>query len=455
MVLARRGYNIFATEKYRNFINYFALEYEPQAGGRFMGGASGGPYDVLYPTAALMARYMYPDSAAANYVYRYTTGDVFERGFKWQGWLDFMIYGDQWQGAEDRGEALAAAELPLTVFYPVRGKQVFRSDWSENALQFTLDARPDAFLIGHDRVDRGNITMSALGRNWAFAGDFRQHRTSQHHSLVHIDGKAQAYKAPAVRFLWQNDTPEGSIAVADLKYAYDWEWTPPWPKMDTSAFQSWEKELSSPLDLGWPADYVPDWMPEHLFGSETGYSHTNGLRRRPYNEVEQAVRASIAVRGAHPFVIVADEIKKDGSKHRYEWYLQVPTDLEIKKQSGRDLILGELGVEPAKGERCLLVRVLRAEAQFDRTPKEIDFKLEEYVAHHDSRHNRDTMAKRVIFGVETVEPHFRVMLLPFRVGDVLPETKLAPDEILLTWPDQQSRIRFRASDEKGLLIKID
>ncbi|MBL7078031.1 MAG: hypothetical protein ISS31_11240, partial [Kiritimatiellae bacterium] len=39
MVLARRGYNIFSTEKYRNFLNYMVLDYDPYPGGHLNGGA--------------------------------------------------------------------------------------------------------------------------------------------------------------------------------------------------------------------------------------------------------------------------------------------------------------------------------------------------------------------------------------------------------------------------------
>ena len=72
--------------------------------------------------------------------------------------------------------------------------------------------------------------MSALGRVWAFSGDFHTHDQSRENSLVHIDGKAQPWKAPSVRFLWHADEGGVAGAAADLKYAYDWQWTPPWPK---------------------------------------------------------------------------------------------------------------------------------------------------------------------------------------------------------------------------------
>lgn len=194
MVLARRGYNIFATEKFRNYLNYVAMEYDPYPGGHLNGGASGGPYGELYPTSTLISRYMY----------------------------------------------------------------------------LTFDARPDAHLIGHDKVDRGNFSMSALGRVWAFSGDFYKWNLSRENSLVHIDGKAQAWKAPGVRMLWNEDTDAIAGAAADLKYAYDWEWTPPWPKWGREYDAPWEPETRTAVDLGWPTEYILPEFTAPIHGSETG-----------------------------------------------------------------------------------------------------------------------------------------------------------------------------------------
>ena len=126
-VLARRGFNIFETQKYRNFLKYFAAEYEPFPNGRFMGGASGGPYDRLYPTSAIYA-------LSANYVYRHQLGDNFERNFRWQAWLDYALFGQDWKGEPNREDMIRSVGLELTQAYPRRGKVVTRSDWSDNAL---------------------------------------------------------------------------------------------------------------------------------------------------------------------------------------------------------------------------------------------------------------------------------------------------------------------------------
>ncbi len=116
MVLARRGYNIFATEKFRNFLDYMVMEYDPFPDGHFNGGASGASYLELYPTSTLISRFMYPESTEANYIYRHLLGDEYERRLRWQGFLDYFLYGADWKGPESREEMLKQSGLPLSVY---------------------------------------------------------------------------------------------------------------------------------------------------------------------------------------------------------------------------------------------------------------------------------------------------------------------------------------------------
>ena len=88
-----------------------------------------------------------------------------------------------------------------------------------------------------------------------------------------------------------------SGGAADLKYAYDWQWTPPWPKADQKFSPPWEPEMSDPRALGWPDD--PAWLPHKLYGEE-GIGHTGMyLWRRPYTPCRRrsARRCWCAVRG--------------------------------------------------------------------------------------------------------------------------------------------------------------
>lgn len=451
MALARRGYNIFATEKFRNYLDYVAMEYDPYPGGHFNGGASGGPYAELYPSSTLISRYMYPDSVAANFNYRHLIGDDYERNLRWQGWLDYFIYGTDWKGPADREEMLKDTGLPLSVYYPVRGKFIARSDWSNDAMYVTLDARPDAHLIGHDKVDRGNFSVSALGRVWAFSGDFHAWDLSRENSLVHIDGRAQPWKAPSVRFLWDAHGSDIAGAAADLKYAYDWEWTPPWPKWGKTFSAPWEPEMKGPLDLGWPTKHAnPDLCPKSIHGSETGYAGTNNLHRRPYNVVEKAQRSLFLIRGTpstgsgqgHPYTIICDDVKKDGKPHLYEWHMQIPLDLKAKSNKGNEVVLAG-----GTGNREMLVRFLQEE--------ECSSRVEKYQAAKD-RKGKITNGQRLIASVTCVEPKFRTILFPYRVGRPLPTTQWNRDRTILTvtFADQTDTLTFTTTGEEGTRVTL-
>jgi len=443
VVLARRGYNIFATEKFRNYLKYVAMDYDPYPGGHLNGGASGGPYGELYPSSTLISRYMYPDSVAANFNFRHLVGESYERRLRWQGWVDYMIYGSDWRGPSDREAMLKSSGLPLSVFYPVRGKFIARSGWSSDAVYLTFDARPDAHLIGHDKVDRGNFSMSALGRVWAFSGDFHTHDQSRENSLVHIDGKAQAWKAPSVRFLWHVDDGVVAGGAADLKYAYEWEWSPPWPKWGKVFDAPWEPETRGPLDLGWPREHAdPDLCPESIHGSQTGYAGQNNLHRRPYNEVGQAMRSAFLVRGQHPYVLICDDIRKDDAEHLYEWVMQLPLDVEEDSRAKNEIVLKE-----TQGDRRLLVRFLQPEA--------CELKIEEYQAAKD-RKGKVSPGKRLVASLNTVDPDFRVMLYPFREGQPIPQTKMDKSGVtcIVQWPDGMQAVQFSSDDSGGTLISL-
>ena len=445
MVLARRGYNIFATDKYRRVVEYVAMDYDPYPGGHLNGGASGGPYGELYPTSTLLARYMYPRNPTANLIYRHMVGEGYRRRLRWQGLLDYLVYGSDWQGPESREEMLKTTNLPLSMFYPVRGKFIARSDWSGDATYLTFDARPDAHLIGHDKVDRGNFSMSALGRVWAFSGDFHQWDLSRENSLVHIDGKAQPWKAPSVRFLWHAD--DGTVAggAADLKYAYDWEWSPPWPKWGQKYPAPWEPETNSPIDLGWPEEYGdPDLCPASIHGSHTGYGGgRNNLHRRPYNKVAKALRSAFLIRGENPYALICDDIRKDASEHLYEWVMQLPTDLDPVSNTGNEVILKE-----AEGNRCLLVRFLQQATCRTR--------VESYQVAEDKRRGTVTLGKRFIASLNAVDPGYRVMLYPFRKGKLLPETKWDANgtELTVSFAGQTDTLSFKTTEKLGTRVVL-
>lgn len=94
---------------------------------------------------------------------------------------------------------------------------IMRSDWCEKALWYTLDARPDAFLIGHDSPSRGQFVLNASGRSWGICPEWKSFTNGNQYSIPAIDCVSQKAKAPSVRPLGIKDAGKGSTyAAADL-----------------------------------------------------------------------------------------------------------------------------------------------------------------------------------------------------------------------------------------------
>ncbi len=463
IALARRGTNLFATERYRNYTRYFAQELEPFRDGTFIGGASGN--GLPYPTSVVVNKYMRPNDPIADYNLRYYMGDDYQQSRRWQGWLDILLFGMDYESDPNQPltpELLEAGGLEETVFFPIRGKMITRSDWTPEALYFQLDARPDAFMIGHDKVDRGNFVLDALGRQWAVQTPWDYFRESTGNNLLHIDGKAQAWKAPSVDFLSYADNGSAATASADLEYAYDWQWSPPWPHQDKQFPAPWEPELNDPRDLGWPdSPGSPEWLPNKLYGTpDVGYVGSY-MWRRPYNPVQKAVRSAAMVRGHHPYVVIFDDFRKDDEDHEYGWYMQLPLDVEIKSHNGMDVLLGEVGEktvdgEPIEGSRRLLVRVLQADDASGRASDKIDAVMEDYETAK-NRHGKPVIGRRLILSTRSVEPGLKIMLLPIRVGETMPETEWVTrgKTLNVVWPDQQDTLTFGYASESKPAIGVE
>jgi hypothetical protein len=412
LVLARRGHNLTGTEKFRNIVRAVAQDAQPFAGGSLVGGASG--TGLIFPSSIVFYRHVLPDEPAANYLYRLFLGDDQTGMKKIQSQLEFVLFGGDWKGKGSLSEMGEAMGLPLTFFSPRRGKLIARSDWSSGGTILHFDARPDAFAIGHDTADRGSISLIADGRTWTHLPSFHHTFNSADFSLVHVDGSGQPWKAPSVRFLAHADSDLAAGGAADLKYAYDWQWTPPWPKKDQQFPAPWEPEMSDPRTLGWPDN--PAWLPNKLHG-EDGIGHEGShMWRRPYNPVQRAFRTVTLVRGQNPYVLVVDDVKKDDEERAYAWHLQLAPDVELERVEGRDIILREPG-----GDRRLLVRVIGADGFQGAT-------VERYTISTDKRSQQPVEGNRLLVKARSVDPGFKVILYPFREGKPLPVSRWTEDD---------------------------
>ena len=444
MVLARRGYNAFATEKFPHFMTNMLYEHDPYPGGLFNGGASGGPGGIM-AMSIMISHYMYPQNTVANFNWRHRTGENHRQG----GGLAILLFGGAWKGPETRQAMLESTGLPLAKHYPVRGKYIARSDWSDESMYLALDARPDAHQIGHDKVDRGNFTMSALGRRWATTGMFWRYQLSTENNLVHIDGKAQERKAPSVRFLMTGDDGTVASAVADLKYAYDWKWKALGhgkPEhlarmVERAKEDGWvEPEPNSPVDLGWPEEWSDSpACPDLVHGSQIHYYGTYYLYRRPFNPVQKALRSSQLVRGKWPYTLISDDIRKDDEARLYQWYMQMPNDLELQSQGANQVILAE-----KEGDRAILVRFLQ--------DADCEFEFELYQV--GKKNDKPLMCNRLIASCTAVDPQFRVLLYPFRKGAPMPKITGGKGEFTISIGEQVDQLSLGAISKEGAGVSV-
>lgn len=426
LVMARRGNDLLGTEKFRNIVQSVAQDAQPYPGGDLVGGASG--TGLVFPSSIIFYRHALPDEPAANYLYRLFLGDDQTGMNKIQSQLEFVLFGGDWKGEGSLSDMGMAMGLPNTYFSPRRGKLITRSDWSSDATVLHFDARPDAFTIGHDTVDRGSISLVAHGRSWTHLPSFHHTFNSADFSLVHVDGKGQPWKAPSVRFLAHADSGLAAGGAADLKYAYDWQWSPPWPKKDQQFPAPWEPELSDPRALGWPDN--PEWLPNKLHGEEgIGWSGSY-MWRKPYNPVERAFRSAVLVRGKNPYVIVVDDMKKDDETREYVWHLQLAPDVDLERNDGRDIVLRE-----TTGDRRLLVRVIAADG-FERAS------VERYTIATDKRTQQPVEGNRLLITARSADPGFKVILYPFREGEALPASR---------WMEENKRLEFSTGGTADLI----
>lgn len=151
MVMARRGWNVFAKKSYADvYKKWVPFALDPYEGGEIYGGSSGSNFE--YPSGLIVAKFMYPKDPAIDFAYRLFTehdGKKYHRIRKQQ--TDFVAamfaipaLNETLTPRFPGDDPFAATEVGLPKSFTCfnRGKVIMRSDWTQNAMSFTLDARP-------------------------------------------------------------------------------------------------------------------------------------------------------------------------------------------------------------------------------------------------------------------------------------------------------------------------
>lgn len=352
----RRGNNVLGTDRFRNTIHNAAQMFEPWQCSGLVGHASGG--GLSYPTFVGLFRYAYPNGPLPRMLWAQRFGKNFSntdacRIYWTQTMTQLTFFGDDHAESADEvtdsPESLdesVKAMFPLSYVSGRRGLIVTRSSYSQTSSYMHFDARPDSFFVGHDNADRGVITFSALKQRWLDDLEWEKNIESRRHSLMHIDGVAQAEKAPSVTIMKSINTKSYCITAADLSYTYNVQWAKAWqgPRVGTGSVTKYEEDGSSrvevhtftaaedhsPWDLGWPMEDDATEIGFNRSMSLNGYPDLafagifqwkRNLREEPLTHM---VRSTIMMRSRHNdvgFGVLVDSVGTQNGLHDFESYL--------------------------------------------------------------------------------------------------------------------------------------
>ncbi len=378
-----------------------------------------------------------------------------------------------WPGVDDPKNAVAreALGLPPDAVDPVQGRLVSRSGDDADALFLMFEARANLSTIGHQQHDAGHFYLAANGEMWAVEAGPKSGYSSDH-NVIRIDGLGLADVAypPRVSFLGANTSPDGALATAELTNAYNHGWVGPtqfqWTIPDA---KDWKISVETDPDVvaffrGTQHDKMRIWG-----GSYFDQNWGPTMRVASANPVKSAFRTAGIVRGKHPYALIVDDTDKgDSREHLYEWTMQVPSSVSLaevampKDNPAATVLVKTPGsddwrspnLQPAKpGTPALLVVLL--DVPMTAAPQLWNFfKYTAQPFRLETQTHAGSKPGEIIARTKLVAPRraeilrSRIALIPFRIGDELPQIRWDPEKCRTTiaWKDQKDTLNFPLTD---------
>ncbi|MEI6323050.1 MAG: hypothetical protein WCP60_08120 [bacterium] len=364
--------------------------------------------------------------------------------------------------------------LPLDFSDPVHGVYSSYSDRSTNAAWINLIVRPDHYYgAGHHHADAGMFHFSGAGVDWFTQSPFHQVFDGRYFNLVQVDGHSEAEPSPqggtaynaAATYLGMQQGEQGASASADLTYAYSWRWM-------TQPPGSWPEAVQA---LGWTPDPTPriqeifagtarnKMRPWWLTYNSSNYIATS---RAPFNPMEFVFRTAGLVRGPHAYGFVIDDLRKDGKDHLYQWVAMLNGgvwEAVLPDSPKGTLVLGYNAKEdatvpvahakplaPSVGDPLLLVYPLSVGNTSGATDGSFRPIAVETAQGPADKKGVAQQYNRMLINSVAKEGRFKVLLIPFRMGEEIPGISYDPSSktASVSWKDQKDSLSFK-TDEKG------
>lgn len=438
----RRGASILTLAKVRNQVrDYYLHAVSPWSKGWTFYDSNGGSACTPHLSDILVMKHLYPQDPQVDYVYRCAVGEDY-RVFKVMirgdhpmnvfSAIPYILFAHDYLPGRTLEEARAAATAGIDPvhFDQDSGNLIVHSSWQPDALQMMVLAR--SLPGGHRFPDRGHLELKALGRSWSVYRNTHQADKENyrpiHRSLMTVDGRGPSNLAG--RCAAMETTSALTSLTVDTTLAYNWSVG---GKGRTDLTLNSFRLTPSPIPwMSLPMSDLPNW--------QTGMKGQEFVTKRE-PQVRHARRTAALIKGAHPWVLVADDLRQeDDEQHLFRWHLALDKDLtpgalvEETTPTGfrRDILVNEDAPGPVP--RRLLVRVLSAEGFLD--PK--DNPLSE------------TKGRSLELYAKAKDPRFRVLLFPHREGEALPVTTwTAPDRLTVQWPEGAQQVEFQADGAGG------
>jgi hypothetical protein len=440
------------------------------------------------PCDLIGLKYMFPDNKVIDWVYRKSMGDDYQGvpdrpdGY-FNGLLYAAIFASDYDPANDNAAAL---NLSNTFFCGERSLLMTRSGWNTDALMLNMHTRGQDG--GHPFADRNAIMVAGAGRIWSPNG-YATFRT-QENSVVCIDGTSQNESVPG-RMADFQDSALATFATGDASYAWDWTWR----RLDkTRGYYTIEDIENGRVQIppGWQPvkETVNDFALTKLpfaYLNRPAFEYAHWIKpkgayspyvKQPLYPVQKAFRTAGIVRGAHPYAVVVDDIRKDDTVHHYDWTLQLEHDIQIasitkKSDTEMDIILTgtdpdqknlpgrnatplpsqmDAGQAVAAGQPMLLVRVLNRAV--DPSIKSADPEIVEKPNMANAQ--KYGAVRRLVIPSASVEPGFKILLYPYRQGAALPQTTWdgGRDAIQVAWTGQSDTVQFVSKPDGSTRVAV-
>lgn len=363
--------------------------------------------------------------------------------------------------------------LPEFWFDSERGMVAMRNGWDKDSMLVHMENRIDQYYAGHETPQQGDFQIWADGIPWS--PNLGAYRDSSFRSMVTVDGLAGVYSPVSGDWMTAHNTPEAATSVGEMTTSYQWRKLSKLMHLDHPALEQ------SPLKMGHfsQAAYDQDRFTELPYLPKIkehydGFAHldygpwhgeTRGVERYgKWNDPMRYVFRTInfargnpsagSGQGA-PYLLVMDDLDKDGKKHQYDWRMPVIGDSYVYSINpatqnrhlehntdgaiGTDIILALaddkakrdrasvwgtvypiMKPQPKKGDPMLLVRVLWRNTNYPYPVPNVQ-KYWEY--------------NMISVPAYTDNPEYKIMVFPHRFGDKLPVT---------TWSDDMGQLTVKA-----------